>query len=58
MKVKLKKDKKLSIDFNYCGLPYNKWVALNQGKTVELEVVPKQLEGKIETQSSLKKGVK
>jgi|TARA_R100000773_G_C4197163_1_gene100879 hypothetical protein len=58
MKVKLKKDEKLSSNFNYCNLQYDKWVALNQGKTVELEVVPKQLEGKIETQSSPKKGVK
>ena len=58
MKVKLKKGEKLPVDFNYCGLQYDKWLALNQGKTVELEVVSKQLESKIETQSSPKKGVK
>tara|TARA_R100001463_G_scaffold99810_2_gene154208 strand:- start:138 stop:314 length:177 start_codon:yes stop_codon:yes gene_type:complete len=58
MKVKLKKGEKLSSNYNYCNLLYNNWVALNQGKTVELEVVPKQLEGKIETQVNPKKGDK
>ena len=41
MKVKLKKGEKLSSNNNYCNLPYNKWVMLNQGKSVELEVLPK-----------------
>ena len=58
MKVKLKKGEQLSSNFNYCNLLYNNWVALNQGKTVELEVVPKQLEGKIEKQLIAKKGDK
>ncbi|BCV06564.1 MAG: hypothetical protein CM15mV137_200 [uncultured marine virus] len=48
MKVKLKKGEKLSSNNNYCNLPYNKWVMLNQGKSVELEVLPKQLDDKIE----------
>jgi hypothetical protein len=58
MKVKLKKGEKLSSNYNYCNLNYDNWVALNQGKTVELEVVPKQLEGKIEKQFNPKKGDK
>ena len=57
MKVKLKKGEKLSSNFNYCNLPYEKWVSLNQGKSVELEAVPKQLDGKIDEQNS-KKGDK
>ena len=57
MKVKLKKGEKFASNFNYCNLPYEKWVLLNQGKSVELEVVPKQLDGKIDEQNS-KKGVK
>jgi len=58
MKVKLKKGEQLSSNFNYCNLLYDNWVALNQGKTVELEVIPKQLEGKIEKQLIAKKGDK
>lgn len=58
MKVKLKKGEKLSSNYNYCNLLYDNWVALNQGKTVELEVVPQQLEGKIEKQFNPKKGDK
>ena len=57
MKVKLKKGEKLSSNNNYCNLPHEKWVALNQGKSVELEVLPKQLDGKIDEQNS-KKGDK
>ena len=57
MKVKLEKGEKLSSNFNYCNLPYEKWVSLNQGKSVELETVPKQLDGKIDEQNS-KKGDK
>lgn len=57
MKVKLKKGEKLSSNNNYCNLPYNKWIMLNQGKSVELEVLPKQLDGKIDELNS-KKGDK
>mgnify|MGYP001165163308 FL=1 len=57
MKVKLKKGEKLSSNNNYCNLPYNKWVMLNQGKSVDLEVLPKQLDGKIDELNS-KKGDK
>jgi len=57
MKVKLKKGEKLSSNNNYCNLPYEKWVSLNQGKSVELDVLPKQLDGKIDEQNS-KKGDK
>ena len=57
MKVKLKKGEKLSSNNNYCNLPYDKWVALNQGKSVELDMLPKQLDGKIDEKNS-KKGDK
>jgi len=57
MKVKLKKGEKLLSNNNYCNLPYDKWVALNQGKSVELDMLPKQLDGKIDEQNS-KKGDK
>jgi hypothetical protein len=56
MKVKLKKGEKLSSNNNYCNLVHSDWVALNQGKSVELEVLPKQLDGKIEIQNNPKKG--
>ena len=40
MKVKLKNGEKLSSMNNYCGLDLDSWTALNQGKEVELGVVP------------------
>lgn len=49
MKVKLKKDEKLSSNYNYCNLEYKDWVALNQGKSVELSEVPNQIKNKIES---------
>lgn len=49
MKVKLKKDEKLSSNFNYCNLAYEDWVALNQGKSVELSNVPDIIKNKIES---------
>jgi hypothetical protein len=49
MKVKLKKDEKLSSNYNYCNLAYEDWVALNQGKSVELSEIPKQIKDKIES---------
>ena len=57
MKLKLKKGEKLPSNNNYCNLPYEKWVSLNQGKSVELDLLPKQLDGKIDEQNS-KKGDK
>tara|TARA_R110002020_G_scaffold73987_1_gene189639 strand:+ start:2441 stop:2617 length:177 start_codon:yes stop_codon:yes gene_type:complete len=58
MKVKLKKGEQLSSNHNYCNLAHSEWVALNQGKSVELEAIPSQLENKIEVQSNPKKGDK
>ena len=55
MKVKLKKGEQLSSNYNFCNLHYDNWVALNQGKEVELDSIPKQIEDKIE---KLKKEVK
>ena len=49
MKVKLKKDEKRSSNNNYCDLAYKDWVALNQGKSVELSEIPKQIKDKIES---------
>ena len=61
MKVKLKSmDDKLSSNQNYCGLKLDDWTALNQGKEVELDVVPKLKEEKVEgvQSTSNKKGGK
>jgi len=49
MKVKLKKGEKLSSNYNFCNLEHKDWVALNQGKSVELDIIPNQIESKIET---------
>tara|TARA_R100001086_G_scaffold214595_2_gene130656 strand:- start:4013 stop:4195 length:183 start_codon:yes stop_codon:yes gene_type:complete len=48
MKVKLIEGEKLSSMNNYCGLDYDNWVALNQGKSVELGVVPEDIKDKVE----------
>ena len=59
MKVKLKKDEKLSSMNNYCRLDYESWASLNHGKEVELDVVPDEIKDKIEgasTSSNSKKG--
>ena len=48
MKVKLKNGEKLSSNMNYCGLELDDWVALNQGKQVELDVVPKLITEQVE----------
>tara|TARA_R100001594_G_scaffold86674_1_gene121088 strand:+ start:1010 stop:1192 length:183 start_codon:yes stop_codon:yes gene_type:complete len=48
MKVKLKNGEKLSSMNNYCGLDLDSWTALNQGKEVELVVVPEGIKGKVE----------
>lgn len=48
MKIKLKKGEKLSSMDNHCGLEYDTWLSLNQGKTVELDNINKYIEDKIE----------
>ena len=60
MKVKLKSGEKLSSNQNYCGLTLDNWTALNQGKVVELDVVPKLITEKVEEvkTASNKKGGK
>ena len=60
MKVKLKNGEKLSSNMNYCGLELDDWVALNQGKQVELDVVPKLIKEQVEEvqYASNKKGGK
>ena len=61
MKVKLKSmDDKISSNQNYCGLELSDWTALNQGKQVELDVVPKLIKEQVEEAqyASNKKGGK
>ena len=60
MKVKLKNGEKLSSNMNYCGLELDDWIALNQGKQVELDVVPKLIKEQVEEAqyASNKKGGK
>ena len=48
MKVKLKKGVCLSSMDNYCGLLYKDWLALEQGKAVELEEINKFIKDKIQ----------
>ena len=60
MKVKLKKGEKLSSNMNYCGLDLDDWIALNQGKQVDLDIVPKLIKEQVEEvqSASNKKGGK
>tara|TARA_Y100000034_G_scaffold114437_1_gene150565 strand:- start:315 stop:491 length:177 start_codon:yes stop_codon:yes gene_type:complete len=58
MKVKLKRGEKLSSNQNYCGLIHDDWIALNQGKEVNLDSVPSLIKNKIETHSKTNKGDK
>ena len=60
MKIKLKNSEKLSSNMNYCGLELDDWIALNQGKQVELAVVPKLIKEQVEEvkSASNKKGGK
>ena len=61
MKVKLKNmDDKISSNQNYCGLELDNWTALNQGKEVELDKVPKLIKEQVEEvkYTSNKKGGK
>ena len=55
MKVKLKKGEKLSSLNNYCGLDIEVWTSLNQGKEVDLDVIPKDIEDKLDGDSSSSK---
>ena len=48
MKVKLKKGENLSSMDNYSGLSYDDWLALEQGKTVEIKEINKFIKDKIE----------
>ena len=48
MKVKLKKGVHLSSMDNYCNLSYDDWLALEQGKTIEIEEINKFIKDKIE----------
>ena len=58
MKVKLKKGERLTSNYSHCYLDPADWTALNQGKQVELNVVPKIIEDKIESIGSKVKGDK
>ena len=55
MKVKLKKGVHLSSMDNNCGLSYKDWIALEQGKTVELDEINKFIKDKVETVGAEKK---
>ena len=48
MKVKLKNGVNLSSMDNHCGLSYNDWLALEQGKVIELNEVNKFIKDKVE----------
>ena len=60
MKIKLKKDEKLSSNQNYCGLDLDDWIALNQWKEVELDIIPDRIKEQVEEvkSASSKKGGK
>ena len=58
MKVKLKKGEKLSSNMNYCGLEHDDWIALNQGKRVEMDSIPDKIKEQVEEVSAVKKGDK
>ena len=56
MKIKLKKDVQLSRSNHFCGLKYEDWLDLNNGKVVEFDKVPELIKGKTEEISSSKGG--
>ena len=58
MKVKLKKGEKLSSNMNYLGLEHDDWIALNQGKQVEMDSIPDKIKEQVEEVSATKKGDK
>ena len=49
MKVKLKSGVNLSSMNNHCGLSHSDWLALEQGKTIELKEINKFIKDKVET---------
>ena len=58
MKIKLKKGEKLSSNMNYCGLEHDDWIALNQGRQVEMDSIPDKIKEQVEEASATKKGDK
>ncbi len=48
MKIKLKKGEKLSSNQSYQGLDMEVWTALNQGKVVEIDSMPKICKSQLE----------
>ena len=52
MKVKLKNGEKLTSNYSYCYLANKDWTALNQGKEVELDSIPKIIENQVEVVAS------
>ena len=58
MKIKLKKGVKLSSNMNYLGLEYGDWIALSQGKQVEMDSIPDKIKEQVEGSSAIKKGDK
>ena len=58
MKVKLKKGEKLSSNMNYCELDHGDWVALNQGKSVDMEAIPNKIKEQVQEIATTQKGDK
>ena len=58
MKVKLKKGEKLSSNMNYCGLDHGDWVALNQGKSVDMDAIPNRIKEQVQEIATTQKGDK
>ena len=48
MKIKLKKGENLSSMDNYSGLSYDDWLALDQGKTIDIKEINKFIKDKVE----------
>ncbi len=58
MKIKLKKGERLSSSNNLCGLLFDDWISLNQGKVVDIDSIPKAIKDKIDEVKTSKKGDK
>ena len=43
---------------NYCGLDHGDWIALNQGKQVEMDSIPDKIKEQVEGASATNKGDK
>ncbi|QDP49158.1 MAG: hypothetical protein Unbinned2990contig1002_5 [Prokaryotic dsDNA virus sp.] len=54
MKVKLKNGEKLTSNYSYCYLDRDKWTALNQGKEVDLDLIPNIIKDKVEEVGNVK----